>query len=138
MARSLAAFAVLGVALLLSQNALAQSAMCVEPSFGSGTAPALRGGAMPIPRTAAQPDAPAPLHEEDLPWCTGADDPRCAPLHGDSSALRLALRQPLSAATSAVPASTSSAVESEFTPRTGLVPNAGVCHRVERPPRPAR
>jgi hypothetical protein len=126
MGRPITALAVLGAALSLTQSALAQSAMCVEQEFAAS-----------IERAAA-PEAPAPLRDEDLPWCTGADDPRCAPLHGDSTALRLALRQPLAAATVALRASTASAAESQFTPRTGPVPHAGIRHRVERPPRPAR
>jgi hypothetical protein len=130
MGRPFAALAVLGAALLLPQSALAQSAMCVEPVFSPI--------AVSVERSAAQPDAPAPLRDEDLPWCTGADDPRCAPLHDDSTALRLAVRQPLAAATDALCASTARAAESKLTPRTGPLPHAGIRQRVERPPRPAR
>ena len=119
------AVAVLGAA-LLPRIGHAQSAMCVEPAF----APA-------APR-AALAEVPAPPREEDLPWCASADDPRCAPLPGDSTALRLALRQPLAAAAATLPRSTAVTGEFAFTPRTGLVPHAGIRNRVERPPRPIR
>jgi hypothetical protein len=123
----LAALAVLGAALVLPQSAAAQSAMCAAPALDLQAA-----------RTAPQAQAPSPLREEDLPWCAGAEDPRCAPLHGDSTALVMALRQPLAAATSAVPPRCRAIDDCKFTPRMGLVPCVGISNRVERPPRPIR
>jgi hypothetical protein len=129
MSRRIAALAVLGAALWLPQDALAQSAMCAEPAF-----------IVAVERVpAAQPEAPAPLRDEELPWCTGADDPRCAPLHGDSTALRLALRQPLAATMTTVPLDSARSDESaKFSACAGLVAHAGIRHRIERPPRQDR
>ena len=119
----------LGAMLWMPQAVLAQSVMCVEPTFAMPTELA----------AAAQTDAPAPLGDDELPWCTGADDPRCAPLHGDSTALRLALRQPLAAAAGAGAERTAQGEESsEPTPHAGLLPRAGIRQRIERPPRRAR
>lgn len=126
MSRRIAALALLGAALWLPQDALAQSAMCAEPTF-IVAAEHLE---------AAPTEPPAPLRDEDLPWCTRADDPRCAPLHGESAALRLALRQPLAATTSPRPADPACGSEArEFTPCPGIAAHTGISNRIERPPR---
>jgi hypothetical protein len=138
---------VLGAALVLPQGVDAQNAVCSEPSIGGigGIAPALRGGAMSIELQSARSAAPLegqlPLRDErdeDLPWCTSADDPRCAPLPGDSAAVSMALRQPLAAAAHGDAMASSPASEEELTPHVGPSPCTGISNRVERPPRPIR
>jgi hypothetical protein len=99
----------------------------------SGIAPALRGGTMSVPS-----EAPSPMRDEDLPWCASAEDPRCAPLHGDSTSIRIALRHPLAAASAFAPQRPSASDDGKFTPNAGLAPRAGISNRVERPPRPSR
>jgi hypothetical protein len=155
MKRRFAALAVLAATLVLPRNAEAQSAMCAEPAAElltvggtalaprggatarrvalSGIAPALRGGTMSVPS-----EAPSPMRDEDLPWCASAEDPRCAPLHGDSTSIRIALRHPVAAGSAFAPQRPTASDDDEFTPDAGLAPRAGISNRVERPPRPSR
>jgi hypothetical protein len=94
-------------------------AMCAAP-FGAAA-----------PAHAAVP----PLHEEELPWCVSADDPRCAPLHHDSAPIQLVTRL-LVTAHADTPARASIPNGSPaLTPHIGLTPRPGVQERVERPPR---
>jgi hypothetical protein len=85
---------------------------------------------------AAEHAAPAPLREEDLPWCVSADDPRCAPLHPDAGRLgsetSAAFTASQSNASSSPPAFAACEVR---TPHGGLAARPGIHHRVERPPR---
>jgi hypothetical protein len=80
--------------------------------------------------------APAPLGDEDLPWCVSADDPRCAPLHTDAGRLgsetsaAFTASQPHESTTLQPTASCETR-----TPRSGLAPRSGISHRIERPPR---
>lgn len=125
MKRRFAALAVLAAAMVLPQNAEAQSAMCAEPAVELLTA-----------RIAPPSEAPSPVRDEDLPWCASAEDPRCSPLHGDSSSIRMALRHPLAAAASPAPQRPTASDDCTFTPDAGLAARPGISHRVERPPRP--
>lgn len=77
---------------------------------------------------------PRPLRDDELPWCSGAEDPRCAPLHTSSapSGSDCAVR---GVAAEASPSSLPPQFEQGFTACIGLLSHAGVNHRVERPPR---
>jgi hypothetical protein len=82
-------------------------------------------------------DCPAqPTHEDDLPWCVSADDPRCAPLHtGTRSQDTDSHRIAPSAACDPTSMAVAPAYRASFTPASGLLPQAGIDQRVERPPR---
>jgi len=133
-----AALAVLAAVLVLPHSAEAQSAI-------SGIVPALRGGAMAMcaepaldlltARVAPPSEAPSPTRDEDLPWCASAEDPRCAPLHGDSSSIHMALRHPMAATASPAARRPIEADDCTFTPDAGLAARPGISNRVERPPR---
>jgi hypothetical protein len=85
---------------------------------------------------AAEHAAPAPLREEDLPWCVSADDPRCAPLHPDAGRLGSETSAAFTASQSNASSTPRAFAASEArTPHSGLAPRLGVSHRVERPPR---
>jgi len=124
MKRRFAALVVLAAALVLPHSAEAQSAMCAEPALDLLTA-----------RVAPPSEAPSPVRDEDLPWCASAEDPRCAPLHGDSSSIRMALRHPLAATASPVAERPTGSGDFTFTPDVGLIARPGISNRVERPPR---
>jgi hypothetical protein len=125
MKRRFAALAVLAAALVLPHSAEAQSAMCAEPAVDL----------LLTARIAAPSEAPPPVRDEDLPWCASAEDPRCAPLHGDSSSIRMALRQPLAATTAPAARRPSGSDDCTFTSDAGLAARPGISNRVERPPR---
>jgi hypothetical protein len=80
--------------------------------------------------------APAPLRDDELPWCVSADDPRCAPLHSDPARLgsdtSIAFTASQPGAQSVAPQPRRPAA---WTARSGLAPRPGVSARVERPPR---
>jgi hypothetical protein len=85
---------------------------------------------------AAEHAAPAPLGEEDLPWCVSADDPRCAPLHSDAGRLGSDTSTGFTASQAHDDAALARGPSSETrTPRSGLAPRPGISHRIERPPR---
>jgi hypothetical protein len=133
MVRFLAALVVLGAALAPAPRAQALGTMCTEPAIVS-LIEEIEAEEPPAPPSAT----PSPLRDEDLPWCTNADDPRCSPLNGSGSAPSVGLRQP-AAIHSVTPAPDHlSEVELEFNPQLGLYPSAGEGSRVERPPRAAR
>src|SRR5688572_31402684 len=111
MGRAIAGLVVLGAALVLPQSAQAQSAMCAEPAFVSAGAGE---------RAPTESDAPSPMRDEELPWCAGAEDPRCAPLPGHSSSIQMAVRQPLAAAAATVSEGARDGRDCKLTPHTGL------------------
>jgi hypothetical protein len=85
---------------------------------------------------AAPHTVPAPLRDEDLPWCVSADDPRCAPLHTDAGRLGSDTSAAFTASQPHEGTTLPSAASCETrTPRSGLAPRPGISHRVERPPR---
>lgn len=134
MVRLLAALVVLGAALAPISSARALSTMCTEQSIVSFV-----DEAEATPEAPLQPIAvPSPLRDEDLPWCTSAEDPRCSPMRGNSSPASPGLRQPAAIHVGVPVASPVPATELEFTPQLGLHPSAGEGSRVERPPRAAR
>jgi hypothetical protein len=134
MVRLLAALVVLGAALAPVSNARAFSTMCTEQSFVSFADESEAEQDVPM-----QPAAvPAPLRDEELPWCTSAADPRCSPINGNSSPASAGLRQPAAIHVDMPATDLVSAAEFEFTPQLGLHPSAGEGSRVERPPRAAR
>jgi len=127
MARWFAALALLGTLLVATQSAAALSTMCAEPSFASA-----------LERQEAQAFVPSPLRDEELPWCARPEDPRCAPLHGDSGAMRIDLRHATAIAGEPEVAARANCEDHSFNSDMGLVPHAGVQSRVERPPRTDR
>ena len=127
MARRLEALALFGALTALTQSAAALSPMCTEPSFASAQE-----------QREAQAIVPTPLREEDLPWCASAEDPRCAPLHGDTGSLAIGIRQATAVAADAVVPRRAPVGDERFTPNLGLHPHAGVASRIERPPRAGR
>jgi hypothetical protein len=76
-----------------------------------------------------------PSGDEDLPWCTSADDPRCSRPHDDAVPLQVASRLAAAAHVEITTPSWVDAGEQKLTPSTGLAPRAGVPIKVERPPR---
>jgi hypothetical protein len=127
MGRRFAALALLAALLAATQSAAALSTMCAEPSFAAAHE-----------RQEAQALVPAPLRDEELPWCASPEDPRCAPLHGDSGSIRISMREPTAIAGDPAGIARACAGADSFTPSTGLHPRAGVHGRVERPPRADR
>jgi len=122
MSRSFPAFGVFVLAALAAGNVQAQVCNPIdEPGTGATVQVA--------------PAHQAPPHEDELPWCVSADDPRCAPLHNDSAPPNTERR--ITAGVFAAVTSPLIVGESvrTFTACVGLAPHPGVHHRVERPPR---
>lgn len=78
------------------------------------------------------PAPPAPV--ENVLWCEGSDDPRCAPQQGQPDAPRVSVPGPaLPRAEDAHRDTIDPALHR--TPATGAGPSAGVYAEVDRPPR---
>ncbi|MGD8858720.1 MAG: hypothetical protein PVI30_01840 [Myxococcales bacterium] len=109
-------------------------------SPSSPTPPAPLAAAPPAADADADADVDrAPGHREggDVPWCVSADDPRCAPIGGGGTPVRVEGRTPVSGLCTQLAGSAWPTGVMVFSARTGSRPRAGVSFRVERPPRRA-
>jgi hypothetical protein len=73
--RALLLLAALGWSLASATQAQASGGLCAESALPAASEPEHA-----VPMAFAPFDPFEPLDERDLPWCTSADDPRCAPL----------------------------------------------------------
>lgn len=103
----------------------------------AGAAPEQANYAEPRePRSTQLPIAyPAPVRDEELPWCTSSEDPRCSPLHTNTSAAASDTRSSAATPSGAAVAPLRIGTCMKLSARLGLAPEAGISHRVERPPR---